>query len=608
MWLHAALLLILYFIYRKVFRRSSPSPNPFARDTRRPPEPLVTDREARKRLIHKGFTADKVPENLDAIVIGSGIGGLSVAAILAKAGKRVLVLEQHDQAGGCCHTFIKKGFEFDVGIHYIGQLYERSFLRTLLEQITDGQLEWVKMDDLFDNVILGDQQTQRIYQVYGGNQSYRSCLKMQFPQESEAIDQFLEHIKIVSKKASLLVIIKMIPLPLARFLIKSGIIHWISSIFKLASTPLSDVVNKLTQNKDLRTVMCYVCGDYGVMPKEASFMMHAFVVQSYQNGAWYPKGGTSEIAFHIIPIINKSGGEVLMRAPVQCILINKDGQACGVTVKKGKEEINLFAPVVISDAGIFNTYERLLPQELQSKPAIQAQLSMVRHGMGGFSVFVGLDGSKEELGLKAQNYWFYQENNIDELFSKYYTLSKEDITEGYPFMFVSFPSAKDPTWDERYTGKSNMVIVTLAHYEWFEEWKDERVKKRGEDYESLKMDIARKLMDRVIEYFPQLKDRIEYIRVGSPLSHEFYIASSRGEIYGANHDVSRFKPEVIASLRAGTPIKNLYLTGQDIFSCGFTGAIHGGLICASRVLHRNLYNDITNLKKKMKKTKQKKES
>ena len=62
-----------------------------------------------------GFLASKVPENLDAIIIGSGIGGLGLAVLLAKVGKKVLVLEQHDRAGGCCHTFTEKGFEFDVG-------------------------------------------------------------------------------------------------------------------------------------------------------------------------------------------------------------------------------------------------------------------------------------------------------------------------------------------------------------------------------------------------------------------------------------------------------------------------------------------------------------
>lgn len=64
-----------------------------------------------------GFTKEKIPKNLDAIVIGSGIGGMAAAATMAKAGKRVLVLEQHDVAGGCCHTFTEKGFEFDVGMY-----------------------------------------------------------------------------------------------------------------------------------------------------------------------------------------------------------------------------------------------------------------------------------------------------------------------------------------------------------------------------------------------------------------------------------------------------------------------------------------------------------
>ena len=90
----------------------------------------------------------------DAIVIGSGIGGLTVANILSRTGKRVLVLEQHDQAGGCCHTFIDKGFEFDVGIHYIGEMRNNTVSRLLINQLTAGQLVWEDLDDVHDVVRL----------------------------------------------------------------------------------------------------------------------------------------------------------------------------------------------------------------------------------------------------------------------------------------------------------------------------------------------------------------------------------------------------------------------------------------------------------------------
>lgn len=65
-----------------------------------------------------GFKPQKVPENIDTIVIGSGISGLTTAVLLGRAGSKVLVLEQHDQAGGCCHTFVDKGYEFDTGKNF----------------------------------------------------------------------------------------------------------------------------------------------------------------------------------------------------------------------------------------------------------------------------------------------------------------------------------------------------------------------------------------------------------------------------------------------------------------------------------------------------------
>ena len=89
--------------------RSKRGPNPFASDTRRPAAPVIHDQAERDKVLKQGFAAKKVPQDLDAIVIGSGIGGLSCAALLSRAGKKALVLEQHDQAGGCCHTFHEKG-------------------------------------------------------------------------------------------------------------------------------------------------------------------------------------------------------------------------------------------------------------------------------------------------------------------------------------------------------------------------------------------------------------------------------------------------------------------------------------------------------------------
>ena len=112
------------FLCVQVYRwySQAKSKNPFENDDRKKRKPYVIDQRKRDTVLKQGFSMQKVPDGLDAVIIGSGIGALCTGAILSKAGKRVLILEQHDQAGGCCHTYLDKGYEFDVGIHYIGDM------------------------------------------------------------------------------------------------------------------------------------------------------------------------------------------------------------------------------------------------------------------------------------------------------------------------------------------------------------------------------------------------------------------------------------------------------------------------------------------------------
>ncbi|KAG7459743.1 hypothetical protein MATL_G00213950 [Megalops atlanticus] len=598
MWISVAISCVALFVFLFKYATRNRGLNPFYFDTREPPKPLVSDKKEKNKVLKQGFLASKVPENLDAIVIGSGIGGLGVAVLLAKVGKRVLVLEQHDRAGGCCHTFTEKGFEFDVGIHYIGDLLEHKPFRCMLDQMTNGQLQWVPLENPYDKVVLGPPGNRRVYPIYSGKNRFPEELKKCFPGEEEAIDKYLKLVKKVGNGIWLMPMLKILPAPLAKFLACSGLANWLSPFFKMASRSLTEVVNELTDNKDLRAVFSYIFGTYGNIPKDASFSMHSLLVCHYLNGAWYPKGGASEIAYHMIPIIEKAGGAVFVRAPVNRILFNEAKEACGVSVLKGQEEVHIHAPVVISNAGLFNTYQQLLPKELQALPAIQAQVNMMKNGAGGLSIFLGLNGTKEELDLKADNYWIFTENNLDELVENYMDADREESARKVPLLFLASPSAKDPTWEERQPGKSTLSLVTFAKYEWFEEWKDDKVTNRGPDYKSLKEAFISSIVDTVVEVFPKIKDRIEYIDAGTPVTNQYYISAPRGEIYGCDHNKSRFSAELNVTIRPQTPFKNLYLTGQDVFVCGFAGALAGALTCGSVILNRNLHLDAIALAKK----------
>ena len=231
---------------------------------RNPPEveEVEFDTAKRNKVLKNSFSMDKVPKDLDVIVIGSGLGGLSVASLLAKTGKKVLVLEQHDQAGGCCHVFAEKGFEFDVGIHYVGLMDEGTVLRLLSDQLSNSKLRWERLHEVYDILAIGDHYERKHHLTSGRGVLMKSLIE-KFPKEEKGIAQFFSSLKVSGRALSAVAMLKILPKPLSRFLLWSGLLkRFFPGMIYLEKT-LSDVLNELIVDDELKAILSYSFGDYG---------------------------------------------------------------------------------------------------------------------------------------------------------------------------------------------------------------------------------------------------------------------------------------------------------------------------------------------------------
>jgi all-trans-retinol 13,14-reductase len=511
----------------------------------------------------------------DAILIGSGIGGLTTAASLAKlANKRVLVLERHYTAGGFTHTFRRPGYEWDVGIHYIGEVaHPKAMGRRMFDFLTDGKLEWEDMGEVYDRIYLGD----NAYDLVKGYENFRAQLHQYFPQDEAAIDQYLEKVVATVKKAQMFFAEKAMP-PFVSTLF-GGMMR--RPTLKEATRTTREVLEEITQNQELIGVLTGQFGDYGLVPAKGSFFIHAMVVAHYFRGASYPIGGASRIAATIIPTIEAAGGEVVTNADVQEILVH-DARALGVKLADGHE---LRAPLVISNAGVINTFDKLLPAAVANETGYAAKARKIGASIAHLSLYVGLQGTTEELGLEKTNHWVYRDHDHEKNFEAF----EKDINAPLPVVYLSFPSAKDPDFNRRYPGKSTIEAITLGPATPFKQWENTSWKKRGAAYDELKASLSERLLDTLYKHAPGARGKVEIAELSTPLTTTNFAAHPDGAIYGLAHSPERYQQRW---LRPRTPIKGLYLTGADVVSAGLMGAMMGGFVCASAVLNGNVLGQV----------------
>jgi all-trans-retinol 13,14-reductase len=499
----------------------------------------------------------------DAIVIGSGMGGLTVAAILAKrSDKQVLVLERHYTAGGLTHSFTRPGYEWDVGVHYVGEVGEEGALRAPLEYLTEGRLAWAPLPDTYDRVHLGE----RSYDLVKGRERFLATLKDAFPSEASALERYMDLVDDCRRASAAFFTSKALPSAMSRVVGPS----LRDAYLRHATRTTASVIASLTKSRELMGVLTAQYGNYGSPPSESSFAVHAGIVGHFMEGAYFPVGGAGAIAEAFAPTIEAAGGAIYVSAEVESILVEGDC-ARGVRMGDGRE---VRAPIVISDAGVANTFGRLVPRAL-IPPELSDSLAALGPSTGHVCLYLGLKHTDEELGLTGTNRWIFPDENHDEGLKKF----RADPQAPLPFVYASFPSAKDPTFRDRHPGRATVDVLTAARYEWFEPWAKSRWRRRGHEYEALKARFSERILEMLFTQVPQLRGRIDVQELSTPVTMRHFGGHPNGELCGLDHTPERFA----STLGPRTPIRGLFLTGQDVALVGVGGAFTGGVLAAAAI-------------------------
>jgi phytoene dehydrogenase-like protein len=325
----------------------------------------------------------------------------------------------------------------------------------------------------------------------------------------------------------------------------------------------------------VKAILTHPIGDYAVQPKLATFAAHGITMAHYLDGAAYTVGPTQNISIRSTSVVREMGGQALVDATVEQIIMEK-GRAVGVLVRNtssasataGDEPVKLTeirARNIVCATSVYNLYNKLLPQD---HPVVREfhdpSKRTIRQSNGHVFLFCKIDGDATDLGLPQHNLWYFNSYDMDVAFDKYWA---NPTGERPPTVYIGFPCTKDPTWKRRLPGVSNCILISDGLWEWFAKWSDNtEVHHRGAEYEAFKEKLTKHLLDILYEAVPQIKGKVSYHTLGTPLSEVTYLSSWHAGSYGTMCLPSMFAPTNHQwTTTPHTKIPGLYLAGSDAF-------------------------------------------
>jgi all-trans-retinol 13,14-reductase len=498
------------------------------------------------------WSAASLPVKWDVVVIGSGVGGLSAAAILGQLGKRVLVLEQHHTPGGMTLSFRHEAWSWDIGLHVVGEVGPAALPGRVLSALTGDRLQWTPIRGAYDRIELPDGNS---VDIPGSLTGLRENLEHAFPAEVNGIRNYLERMRESANAMRDYFVARAIT-PWMR---RSG--NGADRDLALAST--AEVHASVTLDPRLRTVLGLQWGFYGTPPSRSAFGVHALLARHFSRGAYYPRGGSMSIVTALAQTVAEGGGWTRVGADVEQILA-RHGRIEGVRLASGEE---IHAPVVIGAAGAINTVQ-LLPED-ERKQEWAASIAALPPSCGHICVNVGFRGDIRAAGASETNRWLVGE--LDE--------GIWDLERPRPIVYVSFPSLKDGI-DHGSPAHHTAELVALTHNQPFARWAGRDAANAGPEYDALTRRISDTLLSRLYKRMPKLAPLVAYSDLYTPVATAKWVRGVRGASYGLELSRERF---LNPWLRPRTPLRGLYLAGSDVAVVGIVGAMMGGLASVAAI-------------------------
>ena len=452
--------------------------------------------------------------DFDDLVIGTGMGGLSVGAMLAKSGRRVLLLEAHDNPGGYAHTFRMKEFRFCAQVHYIFNCGEGETIHRFLDRLgVASSVPFVRLDaEGFDHVVVAGDRVR----VPNGLLKFRDRLIHKFPQWDKPLRAYFEAVAVVGEELDRL---DVAPTRLSPAVLLAA--YRYRHLIRYLRWTLEDLYDHLAMPSKLRAILAGQCGDYLLPPRDVSFLLHVALVYNYDRGAYYPK----HHFFHFIETIvaqitAQPGCSVLLEHEVDRIHV-EGGRVVGVSTKNGKR---FTAQRYISNVDPKQTVRLAGAENFGARDAKRLDYD---YSSGTVTLYLGVrDLDLRDHGFGSHNVWHYPHEDINRIYDD--QLLRHDLKD--PWLFLSTPTLHSDEPGLCPPGHQILEVATSCDHARF-------ARMRSDDrraYNVEKKKIRETILD-VLEasYVPRLREHLSMRVTGSPSTNERYCWAPAGNAYGS---------------------------------------------------------------------------